>query len=60
MVRSWYDRRMEKLAALIVWALVTIIVAILFGVYVVFGAVYLSVTWPWYAYRGIRRIARPR
>jgi len=51
---------MEKLAALIVWALVTIIVAILFGVYVVFGAVYLSVTWPWYAYRGIRRIARPR
>jgi hypothetical protein len=51
---------MENLAAVIVWACVAIIVAILLGVYVVFGAVYFSVTWPWYLYRGVRRIALPR
>jgi hypothetical protein len=50
---------MEKFAALIVWFCVACIAALFVGVYVVFGAVYLAVTWPWYAYRGARRIARP-
>jgi hypothetical protein len=51
---------MEKFATIIVWTLTAIICAIIVGVYVVFGAVYLSITWPWYLYRGVRRIALPR
>jgi hypothetical protein len=47
-------------AVIIVWVCVAIITAILLGVYVVVGGVYLSVTWPWYLWRGARRIALPR
>lgn len=50
---------MEKLAAVIVWICTAIIATIFVGVYVVFGAVYLTITWPWYVYWGARRIARP-
>ena len=51
---------MENIAVIIVWACVAIICIIFLVVYIIFSAVYLSVTWPWYLYRAGRRIARPR
>lgn len=50
----------NAIAQIIVWSCVACICAILLGVYIVFGAVYLSLTWPWYIYRGVKRIAWPR
>lgn len=51
---------MNKLASVIVWICAAIIAAIILGLYIVSGAVYLSVTWPYYLWRGAYRIAHPR
>jgi hypothetical protein len=54
------DNVADIIAQGIVWLLVAVMGVAIAVVFLVAATVYFSVTWPWYLFRGMRRIARPR
>jgi len=57
---SWYDDCMTSIVSALTWTISIATAVILIAVVVLFYVVFYSLTWPWFIYRALRRIALPR